>query len=100
MVSSVVLGARYVTRTGAFRATRGSRAIRCSYHPDYFVALPATHPFPMAKYPLLFEKLLAQGVLVSADVLEPTEARLEDLALVHTQDYLERLVADRLSASE
>jgi acetoin utilization deacetylase AcuC-like enzyme len=54
----------------------------------------------MAKYPLLFEKLLEQGLLERVDVLEPGEARLADLALVHTQDYLERLAADRLSLSE
>ena len=79
---------------------RGSRVIRCCYHPDYYVALPPTHPFPMAKYPLLFEKLRADGLLEAAAVREPTEARIDDLALVHTEDYLGRLARDALSAAE
>jgi len=82
------------------RPRTGSRAILCCYHPDYFVALPATHPFPMAKYPLLFEKLRADGVLAAASVREPDEVRIDDLALVHTQGYLERLAGDALSTAE
>jgi acetoin utilization deacetylase AcuC-like enzyme len=101
MVSSVVLeGPRYVTRTHAPGATEGAEPIRCSHHPDYFVELPAAHPFPMAKYPLLFEKLLGDQLLSRAGVLEPGEATLEHLALVHTRDYLARLAAGTLSAAE
>ena len=33
--------------------------MRVSFHPDYFVALPDGHPFPMAKFPALHEILLA-----------------------------------------
>jgi acetoin utilization deacetylase AcuC-like enzyme len=74
--------------------------MRCAYHPDYFVPLPGAHPFPMSKYPLLYERLLAEGVLSDADVLIPGEASLQDLALVHTADYLERLQAGSLDAAE
>ena len=35
----------------------------CAYHTDYDLPLPAGHPFPMAKYPLLFERLLRDGVI-------------------------------------
>jgi acetoin utilization deacetylase AcuC-like enzyme len=54
----------------------------------------------MAKYPLLFGKLTEQGLLGPRDVLEPDEATLEDLALVHSDDYLGRLAADSLSVTE
>jgi len=73
--------------------------MRCAYHPDYFVALPPTHPFPMAKYPLLFETLLRERLLHPGEVVEPVEASLEDLRLVHAVGYLGRLAAGTLDAA-
>jgi acetoin utilization deacetylase AcuC-like enzyme len=70
--------------------------MRCAYHPDYFVALPPSHPFPMAKYPLLLERLLADGTVRAADLIEPALARLDDLRLVHTAEYLAALEAGTL----
>jgi len=74
--------------------------MRFSFHPDYYVPLPARHPFPMAKYPLLHERLLVEGLLTATDVLAPAEAAIEDLALVHTADYLDKLANDRLDPAE
>jgi acetoin utilization deacetylase AcuC-like enzyme len=73
--------------------------MRCAYHPDYYVPLPPTHPFPMAKYPLLFERLRAAGLVGERDLIEPAEAVLEDLTLVHTGDYLGQLAAGALDAA-
>jgi len=70
-----------------------------SYHADYFVPLPPSHPFPMAKYPLLFERLRAAGLVGERDLIEPAEAALEDLRLVHTEDYLGQLTAGALDAA-
>jgi len=70
-----------------------------SYHADYFVPLPPSHPFPMAKYPLLFERLRAAGLVGERDLVEPTEAALEDLRLVHTDAYLGQLAAGSLDAA-
>ena len=44
--------------------------MRCAYHPDYFVTLPPTHPFPMAKYPLLLETLRREGLLEARVALD------------------------------
>jgi acetoin utilization deacetylase AcuC-like enzyme len=74
--------------------------MKCSYHPGYQVALPAGHPFPISKYPLLARQLLAEGVLVEADVLEPEAIDLETLELVHTYEYLDKLQSARLSPAE
>ena len=83
------------------RPCAGSRAIRCCYHPDYFVALPPTHPFPMAKYPLLFEKLRADGLLEAAAVREPDGGAGSTISRSSTRaDYLGRLAGDALSAAE
>ena len=74
--------------------------MRVSFHPDYRVDLPASHPFPMGKYPLLHARLVGGSTIAAADVMEPEEADLEMLAAVHTRDYLARLAADALSAAE
>lgn len=74
--------------------------MRYAYHTDYFVPLPPQHPFPMAKYPLVYRRLLGEGVLQAQDVLVPGEASAGDLALVHAPGYLERLASGALDAAE
>ena len=73
--------------------------LRCAYHPGYCVPLPPSHPFPMAKYPLLFQRLRAAGWLRDEKVLEPEEAALDDLRLVHTEGYLQQLADGTLDAA-
>jgi acetoin utilization deacetylase AcuC-like enzyme len=73
--------------------------MRCCYHIDYFLPLPPGHPFPMAKYPLLFERLVGGGSLDPRCVIEPGECSLEDLRLVHTAAYLEQLARGTLDAA-
>jgi len=73
--------------------------MRCVYHPDYYVPLPPSHPFPMAKYPLLFQRLRAAGCLEQGRVIEPGEASLDDLRRVHAEDYLRQLADGTLDAA-
>lgn len=74
--------------------------MRVSFHPDYRVELPPTHPYPMGKYPLLHARLLDGGIIHAADVMRPDEAPYDMLARVHTADYLARLDADALTTAE
>ncbi len=74
--------------------------MRCSYHPGYQVALSPGHPFPMSKYPLLRERLLAEGTLREADLVQPEPVDLESLRRVHTDEYLHKLSGRGLSAAE
>jgi acetoin utilization deacetylase AcuC-like enzyme len=74
--------------------------MKCSYHPGYQVALPAGHPFPIAKFPLLKDQLLAEGVLAIADILQPEPLDRETLELVHTAEYLNKLESSGLTAAE
>ncbi len=74
--------------------------MRVSYHPDYYVELPPTHPFPMSKYPRVFERLRAAGVVAEGEVMQPAEAPLGLLARVHTAEYLAKLEAGALSDQE
>jgi acetoin utilization deacetylase AcuC-like enzyme len=74
--------------------------MKCSYHEGYGIALRAPHPFPMSKYPLLRNRLMADGLLTTTDVLEPEPIDIETAALVHTRAYLEKLQSSTLSAPE
>ena len=65
--------------------------MRVSYCAGYYVELPDGHPFPMRKFPALFEILTAQGLINGANSTAVSEASWHDLALVHTPDYLDRL---------
>jgi acetoin utilization deacetylase AcuC-like enzyme len=60
-----------------------------AYYSDTFVLpLPEHHRFPMAKYRLLRERLVAEGVLTSDDLHLPAPVSWEDLHLVHTKEYV------------
>jgi acetoin utilization deacetylase AcuC-like enzyme len=82
------------------RSDGHTRPMKCSYHPGYQVPLPAGHPFPISKYPLLAQQLLAEGVLAGADILEPEAIDIDTLELVHTHAYLDKLQSSRLSTAE
>lgn len=71
-----------------------------SYSHGYFVDLGGPHSFPMQKYPLVYAALTAEGRLRKARVLEPREMGAEDLLLVHTSQYLDKLFHGRLTAAE
>jgi acetoin utilization deacetylase AcuC-like enzyme len=49
------------------------------------------HVFPTTKYRLVHARLLETGVIQPSDVLEPAPATWEDLALVHTPEYLAKM---------
>jgi acetoin utilization deacetylase AcuC-like enzyme len=74
--------------------------MKCSYHPGYQVALPAAHPFPIAKFPLLKDRLVAEGILMAGDILEPEPLDLVTLGLIHSSDYLQKLSVGLSPAEE
>jgi acetoin utilization deacetylase AcuC-like enzyme len=74
--------------------------MKCSYHPSYQVALPPGHPFPMSKYSLLKDRLLSEGTLAAAEILQPEPLDIGTAELVHTREYLDKLETSGLSAAE
>ena len=74
--------------------------MKCSYHPGYQAPLSPGHPFPMSKYPLLRERLLAEGLVRHEDLVEPEPMDVAAMRLVHTPDYLDKLSGEGLSAAE
>jgi acetoin utilization deacetylase AcuC-like enzyme len=70
------------------------------YHPGYVVDIGAAHRFPIQKYSLVYQTLLAEGSLQPGQVLQPALATVADLLLVHTQDYVERFLVGDMSPQE
>ena len=66
------------------------------YSDRYVIELPPHHTFPIQKYRLVREGLLADGTLLPGDLLEPDLAHPRDVRLVHTAEYWERLTAGTL----
>ncbi|HEV2348251.1 MAG TPA: histone deacetylase [Terriglobia bacterium] len=58
------------------------------------------HVFPSVKYKLTSEKLLRDGAALPEDFVEPSPADDEDVALVHTRDYIRKLKTGTLSFAE
>jgi acetoin utilization deacetylase AcuC-like enzyme len=69
------------------------------YSEDYWMMSAGKHIFPVRKYGLLYEKLLAMGVKKER-FLVPQPAHDKDLALVHTGKYLKKLKTGSLSRAE
>ena len=66
------------------------------YHPRYSAPLPSTHRFPMAKFRLLHQLLLEQGVIQANQVHRPLSIARKDLEHVHPRGYHEAFSRDRL----
>ena len=61
--------------------------MRIIYSPRYWIDL-GLHVFPTRKYQLVHARLIETGVLNPANVIEPEPAGWDELALVHTLEYL------------
>ena len=66
------------------------------WSPDYEVELFG-HVFPIAKYRLVKEAILAEGLARPEDLVTAEEASREDLLLVHTPEYVGDLLNLRLT---
>lgn len=72
-----------------------------AFYCDRFVLpLPEGHRFPMEKYRLLRERVLASGAVAPADLLVPEAATDEQILRVHEPDYLRRVASGGLDRAE
>lgn len=69
------------------------------YSPKYYVDI-GSHVFPMEKYRLVVERLLDNGLILKKDIIQPSLPREEELLLVHTSFYLDKLKRGGLSYQE
>jgi acetoin utilization deacetylase AcuC-like enzyme len=69
------------------------------YSPRYHIDI-GVHVFPTRKYQLVHARLLETGVVTEADVVDPQPAPWEDLALVHTREYLGKMREGTMTADD
>ncbi|HEY8560399.1 MAG TPA: histone deacetylase [Pyrinomonadaceae bacterium] len=73
---------------------------RLFYSPYYYADIGEGHVFPIRKFELVRDLLLKEGTLRAEEIFEPEPALVEDLLLVHTEDYITRLTDGTLTAKE
>src|SRR6478609_7565107 len=66
----------------------------------YTFPLPPDHRFPIAKYALLRERVLADGIVAPERLHDPARVSRDDLLLVHTADYVDRFTHGQLTRDE
>src|SRR5260221_8881241 len=69
------------------------------YSDDYYLPI-GSHVFPAEKYKRIHDRLLASGIAEPSDFVTPHPATDQDVLLVHTPQYLEKLKTGTLSARE
>src|SRR5919107_5717115 len=74
--------------------------MRVFYPPRYYADIGEGHVFPIRKFELVRDRLLAEGTLAPSEIIEPQPAPVADVLLVHTEDYVMRLRAGSLTARE
>src|SRR5580704_573675 len=69
------------------------------YSDDYFLPI-GSHVFPAEKYKRIHDRLLASGFAEPSDFVTPRPATDQDVLLVHTPQYVEKLKTGTLTARE
>jgi len=69
------------------------------YSDEYYLPIGA-HVFPAQKYKLIHDRLLESGIAKPSDFATPGPASDQDVLLVHTPEYVEKLKTGTLSARE
>ena len=72
-----------------------------AFYCDHFVlSLPEGHRFPMEKYRLLRERVLASGAVRPEELRVPEPASEEEILRVHEAEYLRRVMTGGLDRAE
>jgi acetoin utilization deacetylase AcuC-like enzyme len=69
------------------------------YSDDYYLPIGA-HVFPAEKYQRIHKRLLESGIAEPTDFVSPQPASDQDVLLVHTPQYVQKLKTGTLSARE
>lgn len=74
--------------------------MRCFYSPDFFLDLPAGHPFPMEKFRISKDMLIESGVLRGEEIVEVRAAPSYVLQRAHDPAYLSKIYHGQLDRKE
>jgi len=69
------------------------------YSDDYYLPI-GSHVFPAEKYKCIHDRLLASGIAAPSDFVTPSPATDQDVLLVHTPQYVQKLKTGTLTALE
>jgi acetoin utilization deacetylase AcuC-like enzyme len=69
------------------------------YSDDYYLPI-GSHVFPSEKYKCIHDRLLATGIAAPSDFVTPLPATDQDVLLVHTPQYVQKLKTGTLTALE
>jgi acetoin utilization deacetylase AcuC-like enzyme len=81
-------------------APAGLRSMRLWTHDRWRFPLPERHRFPIDKYALLRERVVADGIVAAADVLEPAPVPWDWLEAVHDRALVWRIRDGSLTLRE
>lgn len=73
---------------------------RIYFTDQYILPLPPAHRFPMSKYRLLHERVLAADLVPREDLIIPHAATDQELLRAHDMDYVYRVQHGELTAKE
>ena len=74
--------------------------MRVFYTPRYYADIGHGHIFPIRKFEMVRDQLLAEETLRVDELIEPEPASIEQVKLVHTEDYVTRLCDGTLTPKE
>ncbi|HSE23081.1 MAG TPA: histone deacetylase [Pyrinomonadaceae bacterium] len=74
--------------------------MRVFYTPRYYAEIGHGHIFPIRKFEMVRDQLLAEETLRVDELIEPEPASIEQVKLVHTEDYITRLCDGTLTPKE
>ncbi len=66
----------------------------------YVIPLPEGHRFPIEKYALVRDRVIADAIVAPERLHEPARASMDDLRLVHSDRYLSSIVEGSLQDEE
>ena len=58
--------------------------LKVAYSPVFVYHVPDKHRFPMQKYPMIAERLLAEGTLTPENLFAPQMLTEEEILTTHT----------------
>jgi acetoin utilization deacetylase AcuC-like enzyme len=76
--------------------TTTTRTLPIVWHEAYQADI-GPHVFPMLKYRAARDKLIAEGTITEADICSPEPVTDDEVALVHTPDYLDKIKSGAFS---
>lgn len=77
-----------------------SAFLHIAFDPIYAHPLPEGHRFPMLKYELIPGQLLHEGTITAANLIAPQPCDDEVILWTHTQEYVDKLKFQTLTAKE